>query len=586
MDKLVTKQDLKETDFNSLKIPFVNDLVMWMLKIRKINSIYDRLMPRDGIAFIDGVLEELNIRYTVSEEELAHIPTEGPFLTVSNHPFGILDGMILIKIIAERRPDFKVMANFLIQKVDPIQDFVIAVNPFENHQAETIRGLRQALVRLESGHPVGIFPAGEVSTRQRQTHIVEDREWTKTSLKLIRRAGVPVVPIYFQGTNSFSFHVLGKILPALRTAALPSELLNKKDQTLPLRIGRPIPFQELESFGDLSKMGRYLRTMVYGLGSALEVKKFFRHGIHAKQRPETIVDPIATDVLCQEIEQLRQRKDCFLGTKKQFDIFLAPAQAMPQLMHELGRCREVTFRAVGEGSNRKMDVDEFDLYYKHLFLWDKEEKRIAGAYRLGFGDQIMKQHGRRGFYISSLFDLDRALKPTLAQSLELGRSFVMQEYQRRPMPLFILWQGILDTLIQHPHFKYIIGPVSISNSYSKFSKELLIAFIQKYYFNHELAAHVRPKNAFSVSTHIDSDILLEKFKDNVNELDKYIAEFEPDRFRVPILLKKYMKQNAQIIGFNIDPRFNNSLDGLMILDLKKLPDSTFENLRKKAYEQG
>lgn len=584
MNDLVTKADLQETDFNSLKVPFVNDFLMWMLKIKEINTIYKRVMPRDGLEFIDGVLQELNIKYKVSEEELRHIPEEGPFLTVSNHPFGLLDGMILIKIIAERRPDFKVMANFLMNKVTPVQDFVIAVNPFEQNRAVTLKGIRQTLTHIQNGHPVGIFPAGEVSTKQPETAHIEDREWQKTSLKLIKRAAVPIVPIYFQGTNSVSFHILGKILPALRTAGLPSELLNKQNQTLPLRIGSPIPFKEIEEFDDLSKAGRFLRTMVYGLGSALEVKKFFRPGAQALPKQEEIVAPAPEDEVKQEIEALRE-SEYFLGTKKQFEIFIAPAQEIPQLMHEIGRIREITFRAVGEGSNRKIDIDEFDLYYKHLFLWDKEEEQIAGAYRLGFGDQIIKQHGRKGFYISSLFDMDSPLDPILAQSMELGRSFVAQDYQRRPMPLFILWQGILEALTRNPQFKYLIGPVSISNNYSEFSKELLIAFIKKYYFNHELAQYVRPKHAFSVSSKLDSDILLEKFKDNVNQLDKYIAAFEPDRYKVPILLKKYMKQNAQIMSFNIDPRFNDSLDGLMILDLEKLPDSTLENLKRKAYEQ-
>ncbi len=585
MNKLVSKSDLKKIDLNSLKIPFVNDVVMWMLRIKEINTIYNKIGPRDGIEFIDAVFQELSIRYSVSEEELGFIPREGPFMTVSNHPFGILDGMILIKMIAERRPDFKVMANFLVKKIAPIQEFVFTVNPLEKNRADSVVGLRNTLQHLQAGHPVGIFPAGEVSTHQSETQVVEDREWTKTSLKLIQKAQVPIVPIFFQGTNSFSFHVLGKILPVLRTAALPSELLNKKGQTLPLRIGHPIPYKELAEFEDMRKMGRYLRTMVYGLGSALEVKKFFRSEVSALNKPEEIVAPAPQTELEKEIAGLKAT-ECFLGTKKQFEIFLTPAQYIPHAMHELGRLREITFRDVGEGSNRKIDVDEFDLYYRHLFLWDKEGKQIAGAYRLGFGDQIIKQHGRRGFYTGSLFDLDKPLNPILEVSIELGRSFVAKDYQRRPMPLFILWQGILEALTKNPKFKYLIGPVSISNNYSQFSQELLIAFIKKYYYNEELAKHVRPKHHFSVSSNVDAEILLEKFDTNdVNKLDKYISEFEPNRFRVPILLKKYMKQNAQIIGFNVDPRFNNSLDGLMILDLERLPDSTLDNLRKKAYEQ-
>ncbi len=252
-------------------------------------------------------------------------------------------------------------------------------------------------------------------------------------------------------------------------------------------------------------------------------------------------------------------------------------------MNEIGRQREITFREVGEGTNNKLDVDEFDLYYKHLFVWDSEENLIIGAYRLGDGQMIMQKYGYKGFYITSLFHLNPKFNPILNQSLELGRSFVVKAYQQKPLPLFFLWQGILAYLLKNPHFQYIIGPVSISNNYSKLSRSFLISFIKQHFYDHELAKLVKARKDFEVDfENTDSEILMEKFSGgDVSQLDKLIAEIEPLHYKVPVLLKKYMKQNAKIISFNIDPKFNDALDGLMILNLDDLPDGTLTKLKKE-----
>jgi putative hemolysin len=229
-----------------------------------------------------------------------------------------------------------------------------------------------------------------------------------------------------------------------------------------------------------------------------------------------------------------------------------------------------------------VDLDEFDLYYDHLFVWDKQAKKIIGAYRLGKGDQIIEKYDKNGFYIHSLFHLKDELKPILKQAVELGRSFVVKEYQQRPLPLFLLWQGILHFLMHHKQYKYLIGPVSISNKYSPLSKHILITFIKKYYFDHELARLVKPRNEHTVKIkNADPEILLEKSESDINKIDKFISEIEPQHFRVPVLLKKYIMQNAKIIGFNIDPKFNDALDGLMILDLEDAPKNTIDNLSKE-----
>jgi putative hemolysin len=237
---------------------------------------------------------------------------------------------------------------------------------------------------------------------------------------------------------------------------------------------------------------------------------------------------------------------------------------------------------VGEGTNKKLDLDNYDLYYSHLFVFDRSTNGIIGAYRLGKGDGIIDQFGINGFYVSSLFELDTQFTSILTHTLELGRSFVVKEYQQKPLPLFLLWQGILYFLRSNPQYQYLMGPVSISNDFSGFSKDLLIAFIKKNYYNSDLAQWVYPKKEFKVkSDPQDIDVVLENHSNDLQKLDKFISGIEPNYLKIPVLLKQYLKQNARIIGFNVDPDFNDCLDGLMILDLKDVPEETFVFLNRK-----
>ena len=245
--------------------------------------------------------------------------------------------------------------------------------------------------------------------------------------------------------------------------------------------------------------------------------------------------------------------------------------------------REVTFREVGEGTNQSSDIDEFDLYYNQMFIWDNDEECMIGAYRLGKGHDIVRQFGKRGFYFNSLFRASDSLLGILEQSLELGRSFVIREYQRRPMPLFLLWKGILYFLLKNPEYRYMIGPVSISNNYSKISKDLIISFILKNHFEWKIAQHIRPRNSYKFkSDNPNINILMDNMEEDINKLDKCIGDFDELNTGLPVLLKKYIKLNAKIIGFNVDPKFNNCLDGLIILDVYDVPKSIIESLSKEV----
>ncbi|MFC2115281.1 GNAT family N-acyltransferase [Bacteroidota bacterium] len=559
--------------------------LMLLLRFKRINKIYDENSHRSGIEFIDSMIEQLGIRYEIRPEDLDKIPKEGPFITVSNHPFGGIDGLLLIKMIATIRSDYKVLPNFLLRRMEPVMDHIFNFNPFESTEGNLseLSGLKETFMHLENGKPLGIFPAGEVSSFDQDIHAITDPQWQFRVIQVLKKARVPVIPVYFQGQNSRLYHFLGRIHPKLKTVKLPTELFNKKRKVINIRIGSPIPIREQNEFSDISRYGRYLRTKTYALGTPLEVKKFFSVSRRQLKKAEKIIDPVPVNIIESEIAGIINKH--LLFKIENFNVICVPSVDIPNIMNEIGRLREITFREVGEGTNQQMDIDEYDLYYNQLFIWDDDNRKIVGAYRVGKGKEIMDIYGIRGFYIQSLFRINKKLHSLLSQSLELGRSFIIPEYQRRPLPLFLLWKGILYFLLKNPQYRYLVGPVSISNRFSNFSKELIIKFITEYYYNDKIAQSIRPRKKFTVSLHhLDTDILIESASD-LNKFDRIIKDIETAQNNMPILLKKYLKQNGKIVGFNIDPKFNNALDGLLVLDLFDVPPGTIAALSKEVDDE-
>ncbi len=561
----------------------VSKLLMQLSRINKINEIYSENSDKQGIEFIDSVINSLQLKFDFNKDELKRIPKKGAFITVSNHPLGGVDGLILLKIISEIRPDFKLLANYLLHKIDPVNKISLPLNHFENHKLgePSLAGIKNALKYLREGNPLGVFPAGEVSTYQSDKNTVSDREWQYSILKFIKYSDVPIVPVYFKGNNSFFFHLLGKIHPLLQTARLPSEMFNKKNKTIQIRIGNPIRPKELEKYTDISMLGRYLRAKTYALGTSLEVTKFFRPKLKARiKRVQKIIDPVPKNIIVAEIE--KAKSEYLLFKSGSFSVLCPPSIKIPNVLTEIGRLREVTFRKVGEGTNRSLDLDEFDLYFRQLIVWNEDEKEISGAYRVGKGNDILAQYGVKGFYIQTLFKINKEFFPILNESIELGRSFIVEKYQKRPLSLFLLWKGLLYFLLKHQEYRYLIGPASISNEFSKFSKGLIVSFFKSNYFDIELAKYLKPRKKFKIpnTPNVDDKIFLDFSSNDLNKLDRNIKDIEND-FGIPILFKKYIKLKAKIIGFNIDPKFNDCLDGLIILDIFDIPLDIIKSLSKE-----
>lgn len=578
---LVTAKEVAKA-INMSKYGYLGTFLAWVLmkltRISEINSFYDTIAHLDCEAYAQAILEHYEIEYDIPEDDFKRLPKDGAFITISNHPLGAIDGVLLMRLMLPMRKDYKIMANFLLERMAPLAPYILPVNPFEEHKGarSSIVGFKKALAHVRDGHPLGIFPAGEVSTHKEDKLIV-DKPWEEAVLKLIKKAAVPVVPIYFHGRNSKLFYRMAKWNPVFRTALIPSQVLSQRNRPLKVRIGQPISVETQNEHEGLEEFTDLLRRKTYILSNAFQKERLIDQlptTLKLPKQPKKIADAMRKEVMEGEIEKLRE-KECRLLQSKNYEVFLAKERDMPFLLKEIGRQREITFRAIGEGTNKAIDLDVFDTYYHHLFLWDSDEKCVVGAYRMGMGSQIFPEHGIDGFYLQDLFRVEPELYHMMRQSIEMGRAYIVKEYQQKPMPLFLLWKGIVHTTLRHPEHKYLIGGVSISNQFSNFSKSLMIEFMKSNYWDPYVAQYIRPKKEFKVKLNdADKEFVFDETKADLNKFDRLIDEVEPGSLRLPVLIKKYIKQNAKVVAFNVDPLFNNSVDGLMYIKIADLPEST------------
>ena len=577
---LVTSKEIAQV-VGIQKFRFLGTFVGWILlrilRISTINKIYDKNKNKSELDFLNGVLDDCNIKFEVPEDDLKRIPKEGPFITISNHPLGGIDGVLLLKLLIEKRADYKIIANFLLHRIAPLKPYVMPVNPFETRKdvKSSVAGIKSALSHLREGKPLGIFPAGEVST-YKDGKLKVDKPWEEGAVKLIKKAEVPVIPIYFHAQNSKLFYFLSKISDTLRTAKLPSEVISQGGRVVRVRIGKPISVKDQSDFKDIPSFCEFIRKKTYMLANPFEKahKLISTQNIKIKKPAKKIATQKNVDSFINEVNILRAKNSRLLESKN-YEVFFAGAKEIPNLLHEIGRLREITFREVGEGTNKSLDLDKYDKYYSHLFLWDREASCLVGAYRMGLGKDIFKKYGINGFYVQTLFKIEPELHQMMSNTIEMGRAFIVSEYQQKPMPLFLLWKGIVHVTLRYPEYKYLMGGVSISNQFSDFSKSLMIEFMKSHYYDPYIAQYIYAKKEYKVKLKDgDKDFVFDATKADMQKFDKIIDEIEPGALRIPVLLKKYVKQNARLVAFNVDPKFNNAVDGLMYIKVADIPEST------------
>lgn len=561
---------------------WISGILMQKLGINNINRINNKYRDITGPEFASKVLEEVGVSVDYVEAQLDRIPAEGGFITISNHHHGGVDGMIMCQLLGAKRPDYKILTTKLLTKIQGLSDKFLPVDNFSTGSVQSFKGIRMALEHLASGGPLGLFPSGEVATWQPKKNrtaltdkkVVEDIPWADNIIKIISKTKVPVIPVFFDGENSPTFHRLGKIHPRLRTLRLLKETFEMPPRTVKIRIGQAISPDEIAKY-DVKELGDYLRNRTYALEA--ECIEPVKKGASVYDTP--VADPVDPELVRAEIEKIEDR---MLFQNGDYRVYLTTSGDIPNIMRELGRLREETFRAVGEGTGNALDLDEYDEYYHHLLLWHVPDGQIAGAYRVGFGPEIVKDHGGvKGFYTASLVKYAEGVEPLLGKCMELGRTIVIQKYQREIMPLKLLLAGIGGAALKYPEIEYFLGPVSISDNYPAFYKSMIVWYLQNNcrFPNPDTVAV--PTHAFKADwLRTNPSGLMQKQIENIDQFDRLMATISDGKYRLPVLVRKYFNCGAKLVCFNIDPLFGDSLDGLILLRLSEFPANTMRSLVK------
>jgi putative hemolysin len=540
-----------------------------MLGLSRLDLFYSRVTGADASEpFPERTLRLLGVTIDISTDDLARVPATGPVVVVANHPFGMVEGLVLAAALERVRPDVRTMANQLLAAMPEARERMIMVDPFDRPDSSrrNLFGLRAAMDWLHTGGMLVLFPAGEVSHIDFSRRGITDPEWSDSAVRLAARVNAPILPVRFTGNNSALFHVLGLVHPMLRTAMLPHELWNKRGQPVSMRIGQPIDPEILSRFENERAATAFIRNRTYSLASHAPARRWgFRKPAPVQ---EPVIAPIPAAVLEEEIRGLRA--EATLLKAGDMRVLLASAQAIPFTLREIGRLREATFRQAGEGTGKPFDLDRFDAHYLHLVLWNDKEREVAGAYRLAPSLDVLPQFGVRGFYTSTLFAWKRKFLDRLGPSVELGRSFVRLEYQKSFSALLLLWKGIGQYLASNPQYRALFGPVSISNDYHPESRQLMVRFLNAYCRDAHLARLVRARNPFRLKPRRDVDDIVEGTAQwDIDALSAVVADFETDQKGVPVLLRQYLKLGGRLVAFNVDSGFADTLDGLIVVDVTK-----------------
>jgi putative hemolysin len=545
-------------------------------------ALYDRISGVQAPeGFMRALLAKMDVRCEPSRQEIEQIPRKGPLVVVANHPFGGIEGIVLADLLISVRPDLKIMANFMLNRIPQLRGLTIPVDPFNRPgSARSNAGpIRAALRWVEAGGMLLVFPAGEVAHFKLRRWGIADSAWSPSVGLIVRRARAAVLPIFVRGRNGLGFHAAGMIHPRLRTALLARELINKQRRRVDVKIGAPIAFRWTQRYPDDSRRVEYLRwrTLILGCRPSAGIRMPAIVKMPRARKEQPLARPQETDLCRREIERLpfSQR----LAQSGDFSVWQAEAGQIPHLLQEIGRLREISFRAASEGTGNPVDLDRFDPHYLHLFVWNEAAAEIVGAYRLGRSDILLSRFGRKGLYTSTLFHTQAQFFKRLGPALELGRSFVRPEYQRSYAPLLLLWKGIGGFIGRHPRYRRLFGPVSISRDYSDLSRRLIATTLLQHSQAKDLALMVRPRRPAKIApiripgcAPSGKTLHLADFK----EVCAVIADIEFQKRDVPVLLRHYLNLGGQLLGFNIDRGFGNVMDGLIVVDLLQTDRKTLE----------
>lgn len=540
----------------------VFSVISKILYIKDINNFLANHHNKTGLDFIDEFFDMLDFSYLVSAKDREKIPSEGKLIIVSNHPLGGLDGLILIKLISEVRRDVKIIVNDVLLSITNLSEFFLPLDILSNtFQKENIAAISKAIGEEQA---IIIFPAGEVARMSPRG--IEDGKWNKGAVYFAEKFNAPVLPIFLEAKNSFLFYLVSFLNKKFSTFLLPRELFNKRGKSIRIKVGNHILPQAFSSkYQRSSHLIKSLRKHVYLIGKN-------KRGVFATEK--NVIHPQSRKLIKTQLMDSKNLGTTCDGKK----IFLTHFYNSPDVMKEIARLREITFRKVGEGTGGKFDLDEFDKHYEHLVLWDEKELEIVGSYRIGKGNFILERYGLDGFYTSTLFNHSDYLVDLLPFSVELGRSFVQSKYWNTTA-LDYLWQGLGAYIKSNSEVRYLFGGVSLSNSYPEEAKNMIIYFYLKWFSsntNYSMAKCryvIPPKAMLELSEIFFSD-------DYTSDLKTLKSRLKLHGYSIPTLYKQYSELcepgGVMFIDFGVDRDFQNCVDALILVDLNMVKESKRE----------
>lgn len=522
--------------------------------------------------FLQHTMKHLEVDFQVSPSNaLDQIPTSGPLIIVCNHPLGGIEGVAMTQLLLAKRPDLKVLTNKLLTLIPELSNVFIGVNVLSANAAkENAKGIKALCSHLKQGGALLVYPAGVVSSLNVRTGRIEDRPWNRIVGMLARRYQADVLPCFLTGRNSRLFYYSGLIHKRLRTLLLPREMLKNRGETFKLLVGDSIQYSEIKPLTTREDADQAV-TQYFRLASDALANQF--RSIPPETTQTHQVDIAHRPSLSRAqtlIDQLHDLADYALVSQQALTAYCVPYAKLGLLMSELACERERTFRAVGEGSGNPQDSDRFDPHYQHLFVWDHQAQRMVGGYRIGRVNEIVQQHGLNGLYSRSLYQFDEQYLSNLNHSLEIGRSFVVPEYQRNPRALDTLWQGIGRYVAANPEYHTLFGCVSISREYSHLARAFLSdSLMANFRAEQSFVADIRPVKPLKVKGKTWDANVLSSLTD-IAAINKLVGRFDAGK-SVPVLLRHYLSLNGRFVCFGVNEQFQSSLDGLILVDLRDTP---------------
>lgn len=544
-------------------VKFTGPIFDRLLGIKKLQKIYlnSELPGLDKQTFSRKLIDILGVQVSGIGDIVAKIPPKGRCIVVCNHPYGMIEGVIIAHLLSSYRSDTKIMANVGLQMFKEIKDYFIFANPLKPKAAINTSAIKQCFAHVKNDGLLVIFPAGRVSFYQPEKKRITDGDWNRLAVQIAKKTATPILPVFISGTNSKLFHRMGRIYYRFRLLMLTREMLKLQQHNISLKTNNLIKVKQLNEFDGIERMNDFVRLQCY-----LNDEHYFTPWL-ADDKPTSFKEVLPmSDKATMKTELSLLPEEQHLLDFKTFSVYYGYQQQMPTCVQEITRLREITFRTLNEGSGEACDTDKFDATYMHLFIFDHKNEEIIGAYRIGQTDLLQKNGDVSQLYLSQMFNFKPEFINQQQPCLEMGRSFIVEAHQNSFHGLLLLWKGIGTFVCQNPQYRTLYGTVSLSKLYDPRS----VALINEIMITNNDSVNAKAQFEGQLHPEVKDFISAESLE--LKQLSALVMAIEKDGKDIPVLLKQYHKLGAKFHCMGIDMNFNQTPGLLLSVHLPAAPE--------------